>query len=1809
MPKHYHSARRTSVPGPQTMSPARATGKMPEKAAPAPVRSRLAGSLRLAGVLLFFLAVVPAVRATDFLVTSAAGTGPGSLRQAILDANAQAGAGPHTIRFAPEVSSAGIILLAAALPPVQANLTIAGPAQPITLEATGPFRVFDEVSAGWQVNLYNLVIRKGSPASFGGGIFNKGNLSLYGCEVSNNTAAGAGGAIWNEGRLYLSDCRLRNNVATSDGGAIINRNNAVLTVINCTIEHNRARGSGGGIAQNNFNTFIPGSKIVNSVIRNNSTENNGGGINNFGVLTVLNSHISGNYCRARGGGIGNEGRPEINLVLSGCTISGDTAVSNGGGVHFYGNTTPPKYQMIRCTVSGNVSLSGQGGGVATNGNGVMTGCTVAGNSSAGNGGGVRIFSGLTELNYCLLIGNNPARTDVRGRDLDGNRSSTTGRNLIGTAGSSPYGSWAAGSVLEGNNAQNLDLVSIIDPVLAPNGGTVPTHALVAGSFAVNPAPRDGFSSPFDQRGFSRSGPADIGAFEWNGLAPSVTTGNAGDVRLNSVLLSGSVAVGSNPVRLFFAYGTTPDMALRSDTVVLSGNGQTTLEVTGGLEAGKTYYYRATAFYGLAGEYVLPGAVQTFGLPAANAAPVLGVAAAPALLYTELGNRLAVDPQLAVSDADGETLVRAFVRISGGYLPGEDLLEFEPQDGITGAWAPAATGGGTLTLAGTAPLAVYQQALRSVRYVNTKGENATYENRTFTFTVDDGASYQSASRVVIITYSVDGPLITNLETAPLVFTEDQPPVALTATLAIADPNSTELAGVTVTLGDNYAPGEDVLAFSGPGPITAAWNPETGTLALSGTASLADYRQALQSVTYRNTSHNPNTAVRTLTIRATDGTYLSNPAKRTLHVTPVNDAPQLAGLESGGLTHREGSSGIVLTGDLTASDVDNLSLSKATVWISAGYRNGQDVLNAQQTDRIQVTWNAQSGTLTLEGLASLEEYQALLRQVNYFQLPGYYATGDVRTLSFRVFDAESGSNVLLRTLQPTPWESKPYNYAEALQKVIYFFDCQRSGVLPERGNKPGKNRVEWRGNSLLTDGSDAGVDLTGGWYDAGDSFKTNNTMAYAATLMAWSGVEYGKALTETGQMPYLLDNLKWVNDYLLKCFVNDQPGQYKYYTQVTHKALAHGFWAAPEVLDELTRYVGVNPSFYVDVTCRGSDAAGQAAATFASSSVVFRKAGNRAYADLLLGKARSMFTFGYQYYGNDGQKNKDGVIQPKTDAGQYFYRSDQVEDEMMWAAMWLYLAETEAGNPTAADTYRQTAIGLYQATANPDNRFAHFREFFYGDLAKGAFLLLAQHTTGETQKTFRRRVENWLDWWTIGYSDKVPYSPGGMASKLYAYAPLRYSTNQAMLAGIYSDWLTGGEGVDGPAAPNASPALEAVDRKTLYHSFAQRQVEYALGNNPNGTSYLVGFGGKYYNQPHHRAAYGPWAGFEHFIPGKRQYNVLEPKHILYGGLLGGPQSVIGGYPGDGFNPAVNNVTNSVTNEVALDFNAGMIGVMARLQQKYPGNGGIVAKFPANEKVEDEVFVEAGANPAAGRVSVKVQLNNRSAWPARVMDSLSCRYYFTLDPGVPLKAVQLDVEAPVANTNTEGGRVTGPYRYAANVYYVNIDFTGWKIFPGGLVKTTNDTLNVHWLREANFTLSGPAGWDNGNDWSLHGVEPLVTNWVAKTVQVPVYSNGKLVFGVEPPARSARTAAYGESADLLTVYPNPAGERLRVSYWSAAGGPVKVRLRNALSAPVLGTDQAAAAGANRLELDVSRLKEGVYFLHVEGEKLNLARKVMIVR
>lgn len=60
----------------------------------------------------------------------------------------------------------------------------------------------------------------------------------------------------------------------------------------------------------------------------------------------------------------------------------------------------------------------------------------------------------------------------------------------------------------------------------------------------------------------------------------------------------------------------------------------------------------------------------------------------------------------------------------------------------------------------------------------------------------------------------------------------------------------------------------------------------------------------------------------------------------------------------------------------------------------------------------------------------------------------------------------------------------------------------------------------------------VDLTGGYYDAGDNVKFGLPMAFTLTMLAWSVVEFSEKLQQTGQLGHTLNALRWGTDYLLK-----------------------------------------------------------------------------------------------------------------------------------------------------------------------------------------------------------------------------------------------------------------------------------------------------------------------------------------------------------------------------------------------------------------------------------------------------------------------------------------------------------------------------------------------------------------------------------------------------------------------------------------------------------------------------------------------------
>ena len=219
----------------------------------------------------------------------------------------------------------------------------------------------------------------------------------------------------------------------------------------------------------------------------------------------------------------------------------------------------------------------------------------------------------------------------------------------------------------------------------------------------------------------------------------------------------------------------------------------------------------------------------------------------------------------------------------------------------------------------------------------------------------------------------------------------------------------MVSATVWISSNYQSGQDVLSFANTTTITGTWDAATGTLTLTGSDTVANYQAALRAVKYQNTSANPSLATRTVSLKVNDGVLESSVLVRNITLTPVDDPPVLTGIEATALTYTEKGTATPITSTITASDVDNVTLAGATLWFSANYQSGQDVLSFSSTASITGVWSASAGTLTLTGSDSVVNYQAALRAVKYWNTSANPSTA-VRTVSVKINDGTLDSNVL-------------------------------------------------------------------------------------------------------------------------------------------------------------------------------------------------------------------------------------------------------------------------------------------------------------------------------------------------------------------------------------------------------------------------------------------------------------------------------------------------------------------------------------------------------------------------------------------------------------------------------------------------------------------------------------------------------------------------------------------------------------------------------------------------------------------------------
>ncbi|WOK92634.1 endoglucanase 7 [Canna indica] len=481
----------------------------------------------------------------------------------------------------------------------------------------------------------------------------------------------------------------------------------------------------------------------------------------------------------------------------------------------------------------------------------------------------------------------------------------------------------------------------------------------------------------------------------------------------------------------------------------------------------------------------------------------------------------------------------------------------------------------------------------------------------------------------------------------------------------------------------------------------------------------------------------------------------------------------------------------------------------------------------------------------------------------------------------------------------------DYKEALSKSLLYFEAQRSGRLPY------DQRVSWRGHSGLTDGLEQGVDLVGGYYDAGDNVKFGLPMAFTITMLSWSVAEYGGDIAAAGELKHALEAIKWGTDYFIKA--HTQPNVL--WAQVGDGDTDHSCWQRPEDMTTSRQ------AYKIDEDHPGSEVAAETAAAMAAASVVFKET-NAHYSHVLLHHAQQLFEFGDKHRG----KYDDNVEVAKG----YYPSTSGYGDELLWAALWLHRA-------TGDEEYLKYAV----ENADELNGTSWAISEFSWDIKYAGVQILAskvlmdkeRHRLQENQvnvlEQYRSKAEHYLcSCLNMNSGDEnVPRTPAGLLF-VRQWNNMQYVAGAAFLLAVFSDYLAGASNAQALHCPRGSVGA----RELL--SVAKSQADYVLGANPSGVSYLVGYGDRFPRRVHHRAAssashkvqksfIGCAQGYDEWY-GRRSGN----PNVLVGAVVGGPDEK------DEFE---DDRGRYVQTEACTYNTAPIVGVFARLMKKVDGEDG--------------------------------------------------------------------------------------------------------------------------------------------------------------------------------------------------------------------------------------------------------------------------------
>lgn len=452
----------------------------------------------------------------------------------------------------------------------------------------------------------------------------------------------------------------------------------------------------------------------------------------------------------------------------------------------------------------------------------------------------------------------------------------------------------------------------------------------------------------------------------------------------------------------------------------------------------------------------------------------------------------------------------------------------------------------------------------------------------------------------------------------------------------------------------------------------------------------------------------------------------------------------------------------------------------------------------------------------------------------------------------------------------------NYAKLLQYSLYFYDANMCGSAADN------SAFSWRSACHTGDA------VAGGFHDAGDAIKCGLTAGFTASTLGWMCYEYQDQFQQTGTMEHYQLIMNEFCDFF-KASTTLSGGEVTFFVyEMGEDGKDHSTWYAPEKMWDR------DSSETYSVTDGASNVAAQYAAALAQNYIISGREEDLTY-------ATALYNFAAKYR--------------KMTYEQSTYSDKDVQDDISWAAGWMYLA-------TKQEDYL-TENSKYTSSTNDWTK-----DYCYANASLGAAIINAEITG------------NWS--YATSCIDSVVNANQNQYYVMNSWGSARHNTLMQTCALVVSHHKDE-SGKD-------------------YSEWAQKQMNYILGDNNANVCLVVGWNDVSATSPHHRAAsnltnssdwheYNSWDGDYASSGG----------HILYGALCGGPTS-------SDFTTYQKTAKDATSNEVALDYQVGLVGAAAGLYAAY-GTGSVVAEIgPEVTVYASEVAAANGETPQPGTTTTE-------------------------------------------------------------------------------------------------------------------------------------------------------------------------------------------------------------------------------------------------